>query len=267
MRPARKVLVVEDDVDDLDSYAEVVEAGGFMVDKAVGLVEATAKVDRSTYAAMIVDISLRSPSGDDRDGLALLAYTNRLAEGTPVIMLTANQDTQLAADAIPKLGAFDYFAKTTIAKMGIQILVDAVRAAVAKNSLDLYRGAGDIVESLSGRSEAQLWADLFLRTFKPKGGFVGLRDFLDGLLKPALPLLAPVNVTADQRLALDEVNQLMRGVFWSKGFGVGVEVTVARESLPEGAGGLSRPALSEHRHSGLLGVVSARPDLVREDFA
>jgi len=266
VRPSRRVLVVEDDVKILDMVAGKVAAGGFEVEKAAGLAEATAKVDRRTYAAMIVDISLQG-GNDDKDGLALLTYANQLGEGTPVIMLTSNPDPQVAADAVQKMGAFRYFSKSSLASLGTQVLVDTVRAAVSKDSLNLYQGASDIVESLCGRVEAELWADRCLRAFKPKGGFVGLRSFLDGLLTAALPLRPLVTAAAEQRLALDELHQLMRGVFWSKGFGVGVEITVVAEGHRERLGHQSQSALKEHGHAGLLGVVRARPDLAREEFA
>jgi len=263
----QKVLVVEDKVADLDIYAEVIEANGFKVDKATCLVDAKAMVDRTTYAAMIVDISLGGPQSDDTDGLTLLSYANNLDEGTAIIMLTGHPDTQIASAAVPVMGAANYFSKTHIAKVGIQPLIDAIKSAVSSNRLNLYRGAGDIVESICGKAIVDIWVDKCLRSLRPKGGFAGLREFLDGLLNPALPLLPPRETPADQRLALDEAKRVMNGIFWGKGYGNGVEVTVVSEGNSDGLGVLKQDAAREYRRAGLLGVVVARADLERADFA
>jgi len=108
MADKKKILIVEDDQDVRELYAEVLRDEGFEVAEAVDGQSGLAKVLEGTYDLLLLDIMLPK-----FDGLEVLKTIKEKAEvkGIPVILLT-----NLGREAIIKegfsLGAEGYLIKS-----------------------------------------------------------------------------------------------------------------------------------------------------------
>ena len=105
--PVARLLVVEDDLDQQELVAETL-ADQFGDDAAtiVGSCEAALDLDVSQFDLILCDVNL-----PDGNGLDLLAIFQERAPSVPVMMLTGENDTAFAREAI-KRGAVDYVVKS-----------------------------------------------------------------------------------------------------------------------------------------------------------
>ncbi len=102
---AGRILLVEDDAAIATVITAALEDEGFAVDRAAGIAERDARLERETYAAMLTDVALA-----DGDGLASLSAVRERRPELPVIVLSA-QNTLDTAVRATELSAFEYFPK------------------------------------------------------------------------------------------------------------------------------------------------------------
>jgi two-component system response regulator (stage 0 sporulation protein F) len=103
-RPGR-LLIVDDEVAVVDVLREYFMAQGYAVETASNGADAVAAVQRRSPDLVLLD--LRMPG---MDGLETLKRLRALNDRLSVIMVTANEDAELARELL-RLGAFDYVAK------------------------------------------------------------------------------------------------------------------------------------------------------------
>ncbi len=144
-----KVLLIEDDIDYaslLHLQLERVQVKGthiphLHVIQVGSLAEAEATLQAEHYDLVLLDISL--PDARELQGLQRL---KKLVPGLPVVVLTVNDDDQLALTAI-QLGAQDYLIKDEIT---IGLLVRTMHHAVKR---------GDLLASLESKYVNELQAN------------------------------------------------------------------------------------------------------------
>lgn len=92
-----RVLVVDDEPDILQSFADLLEASvpGATVTKARSGREAVAALQDGSFDLIVSDF--RMPG---MNGIEFLAEANRLAPGTPAIMITAFPDLDVVLQAV-----------------------------------------------------------------------------------------------------------------------------------------------------------------------
>jgi DNA-binding NarL/FixJ family response regulator len=106
-----RVLVVEDDANWRDIYAEILADGGYSVDCAVSYGEARGWLQRVDYDLAIVDLNLASsaaPEGN-RDGFFLLRAARQ--RGVPAIVVSALGDPADIDRAYDEFGIFAFVEK------------------------------------------------------------------------------------------------------------------------------------------------------------
>ena len=79
-----RILIVEDDAALRRYVRAAAEEGGFSVDEAACLDDATAHIETVPYDAVVLDLGL-----PDGDGLGLIATIRRMRAGLPILILTA----------------------------------------------------------------------------------------------------------------------------------------------------------------------------------
>jgi DNA-binding response OmpR family regulator len=116
-----RVLLVEDHQALLRVYARALTAAGFEVDTASDGMQGLGRLLSSSYNALVSDISMPV-----MDGMRLLESARHLRPNVPVVMITAELDSQLYGDAKDQ-GAVRYLLKP----FHLEQLERAVRTATA----------------------------------------------------------------------------------------------------------------------------------------
>ena len=100
-----KVLVVDDETSVVEVLSEYFSGQGYTVRTASNGEEALTALTEFKPAVVLLDV--RMPG---IDGVEVLRRLRAIDKGAAVIMVTANEDVELARETL-KLGAFDYVAK------------------------------------------------------------------------------------------------------------------------------------------------------------
>jgi DNA-binding response OmpR family regulator len=100
-----RILIVEDDAALRRFVRAALEEGGFSVDEAECLDDATAHVETVPYDAVVLDLGL-----PDGDGLSLIATIRRARAGLPILILTARDSIKDRVRGLDT-GADDYLVK------------------------------------------------------------------------------------------------------------------------------------------------------------
>jgi len=100
-----RILIVEDDAGLRRYVRAAAEEGGFSVDEAACLDDATAHIQSVPYDAVVLDLGL-----PDGDGLELIKTIRRVRAGLPVLVLTARDSIKDRVKGLDT-GADDYLVK------------------------------------------------------------------------------------------------------------------------------------------------------------
>src|SRR6516225_5068961 len=100
-----RILIVEDDAALRRYVRAAAEEGGFSVDEAACLDDATAHIETVPYDAVVLDLGL-----PDGDGLGLIATIRRMRAGLPILILTARDGIKDRVKGLDS-GADDYLVK------------------------------------------------------------------------------------------------------------------------------------------------------------
>ncbi len=102
---AGTVLVVDDNAFVLETTSLLLKSHGFNVSSATDPAEALKMASRLRFDAVLTDIKMPGMTG-----LELLERLKAISESTPVILMTAYMEMDMAVDAVKK-GAFDFIVK------------------------------------------------------------------------------------------------------------------------------------------------------------
>ncbi|MDO8446359.1 MAG: response regulator [Deltaproteobacteria bacterium] len=119
------ILVVDDDPFVLESLSGILNESGYRVLSSGTAGEAIAQLDQNSIDVILADIMMPRISG-----LQLLEKIHTLTPETPVIMMTAYPELDLAIDSIKK-GAFDFITKPYKYESLISVVAKAVKYSKA----------------------------------------------------------------------------------------------------------------------------------------
>ncbi len=144
-KPARQILVVDDDPLVRKSLTRLLSEAGFRVLVAANAEDALALTEEHDFAVAVVDKNL----GGELSGLDILAMI-RARSSTLVILHTGYPSTESAIQAL-RSGAFDYLSKPT----DHDLLVEKVRRAAAvyekeEHRAELFRNYETLFEVIPG---------------------------------------------------------------------------------------------------------------------
>lgn len=223
-----RILVVDNIADFRETVVRIVSGLGYEVDSARNLEEALAKVAERTYDLALVDLSLSelgtAQAEDDFkniDGLVLVRRIRDSKEGTQVVVLSGQPDTQVVADCIQESGAQVFLAKKVLRSAeqgdGLDRLVGLVKKHVALARINVLDGHDNALWCLTMKRDTEIWIDRALRAFNPVYGQDGLKRYFTDFLNR----LGPVRQLRDNPWAIDPDMRSGRasGMFWSKKHG------------------------------------------------
>ncbi len=133
MKPAPRILVVDDEPLTLELIVEGLTDRGYSIDVAASGPEAIAKAEETSYDVVITDLNMPG-----MDGMEVLDHFNENRPGTLVILLTAYGTIETAVQAV-KRGAFDYLTKPAKLDEIIIILQRAEELNALKEENELLR--------------------------------------------------------------------------------------------------------------------------------
>ena len=126
MSENRSALIVDDERDIRELLTLTLGRMGLRIDTAANLGEAREHLSRSTYDLCFTDMNL-----PDGNGIELVGEITRLYPKTPVAMITAFGNVELAVEAL-KAGAFDFVSKP----VDISVLRGLVKHALELNNTE-----------------------------------------------------------------------------------------------------------------------------------
>ncbi len=125
----RQILIVDDDINFLDSLKNNLENKGYIVTAISNSSIAEKKIITQKYSCILLDIKMPGLNGID---LLKICFENN--PFTPVLIVSGQSNIEIAVEAI-KLGAFDFIEKP----IDIEKLHIAIKNAVNKNILTLEK--------------------------------------------------------------------------------------------------------------------------------
>ncbi|HEY2365773.1 MAG TPA: response regulator, partial [Polyangiaceae bacterium] len=105
MEERARVLVVDDEADSALMMKLVLEGGGHRVVSCASALEALDVIMREDIDVVVTDLSMK-----ELDGIGLCAQVRSARPGTPVIIITAHANLDVAIEAI-RAGAYDFVLK------------------------------------------------------------------------------------------------------------------------------------------------------------
>ena len=118
-KQSTKILIAEDDPFLMKVLGTVLQDEGFEVELAKDGVEAIAKIDKDSYAVVLLDLIMPK-----KTGFEVLEEAKKKGVKTPILVFSNLSQPEDKAEAI-ELGAKDYFVKSDMS-------IDEVAKAVKK---------------------------------------------------------------------------------------------------------------------------------------
>lgn len=134
----KRALIVDDEADIRELLAMTLSQMDLEVVEAETLSEAIEALNKESYAFCLTDMNLPDGSGMDLISLIENKYPN-----TPVAMITAYGNTEIAVEAL-KLGAFDFVTKP-IELPRLRNMVEAALALSSQTPRVLSKSAGKLI--------------------------------------------------------------------------------------------------------------------------
>jgi len=143
-KTARRILVVDDEIDLADLLELTLLRMGLAVDKANGVAEACALLDAGDYDLCLTDMRM-----GDGQGIDIVQHIQKKNLDVPIAVITAFGSMENAVAAL-KAGAFDYLAKP----VAVEQLRTLVRSALNLDSVEPTAAPLDGERLLLGNSPA-----------------------------------------------------------------------------------------------------------------
>ena len=139
---ADRVLLVDDEVEFVETLAERMRARGLDVETATSGSEALAQVSTHAFDAIVLDLAMPG-----MDGIETLSRLREIDPDLQIMLLTGQGTVQAAVEAT-KLGALNVFEKPT----DIEVLIEKIKEARAnKIMLAEQKSREDIDDILKRR--------------------------------------------------------------------------------------------------------------------
>lgn len=144
-----RVLVVDDDIALLRSYARVLAGQGFRPEIAPSGPEAIEALGRTPFDVILSDIDMPG-----MNGIELLKKVRRVDLDVPLVLITGNPTLETATQAVEQ-GALRYLVKPVDTRALADVIAEAVRlhklARAKRHALDLAGGFDRLVGDTAGR--------------------------------------------------------------------------------------------------------------------
>lgn len=265
MNDKKRVLIVEDHPDILETSRKHVERAGFDVDVASKRDEAFEKIRRRAYHVAMIDVNLTDYQGGrgsaDQSGIDIVRKINELGEGTRCIIVSGEKGSETPVDA-HDAGIHKYIIKNRI--RGPEDYVGTIETLAKSCEIHAYGRFKDLIAYLSFPEIRWAWEDKVRHTLKCDAA--SLNQILAEVFSSFIPVLPQKDSSCS--LAGNAENNQVTGVFWSRALALAIWVSIGRKGV----------ALLEPKTTGTVKPIAARskgpinfavwglPDLSRNQF-
>ncbi len=145
------ILIIDDNIGNRDTYADILEGDGHTVLKAISGEEGLAKMSAAAFDAVLCDLKL-----PNLDGLATMELAHEKFGRVPWVLITGHGNEETAVSAI-KQGAFNYLTKPVDLSRLKATVESAVRHAVTTRENKALRrelGYDEALDRIVGSSVA-----------------------------------------------------------------------------------------------------------------
>ncbi len=139
-----RILIVDDEADIRQVVTLVLQDAGYVVNSADSTESARILLKKEHYDAVVTDVKMPG-----EDGISLLTMIHQEYPETPVVLMTAYAQLQMAIDAI-KNGAFDFIQKPFDMDL-LRSVVDKAVCHSKQQRMEKSRSAG-LEEALAART-------------------------------------------------------------------------------------------------------------------
>lgn len=224
----KRVLIVEDHPDVLETYKKNVIRAGFEVDTAITKEEALEKVRRRSYHVAMIDVNLTDHSGgdgQDRSGIEIVRQIKSQGEGTKCIVISGEKSSEVPVDA-EEAGHDKYLIKKRI--RGPDDYIGHVKQLAAECVLQTTgRRFADLIAYLAFPEKRWSWEGDFMRILKCDAA--GISKTLNDIFSTYLPVLRQKDNNFSLSPAMD--SRVLAGFFWSKGIGQPIWVVLGPKGV------------------------------------
>lgn len=221
-----RILVVDNNQAVRNICSNILYKEGYEVDVSSNLKEVLTRAKSKTYHVALIEVLLADDI-KNTDGLVVMDYLNKLAEGTKIICLSAQQSIAIARDVFTKYNAFYYIDKSSI--KGSKDIIDPVSKACEECSINYYNNRSSLNALLADNELVPFWENEMMTLLKPKNGFEGLSRCFHILLKDFLPIRKLQDT--DIFCVADGTLRAVYGKCWSKSIGKGICFIVYNENV------------------------------------
>jgi len=137
---AEKVLLIDDEMEFLDTLSERMRLRGMNVNTAENAEAAVSAIDDSDYDAIVLDLQM-----PDMNGIEMLKVIRQSHPDMQVILLTGQATLEAGIEAM-KLGAMDFMEKPA----NIDTLTDKIKKAQAKKMVIVEKKTEGKVKEILG---------------------------------------------------------------------------------------------------------------------
>ncbi len=140
---SEKVLLVDDEVDFVETLAERMKTRGMDVSTSTSAKQALKKVEDESFDAIVLDLMM-----PEMDGLEALAALKEKRPELQVIFLTGQGTIEKGIEAM-KLGAMDFIEKPA----DLQLLTEKIKKAKAKKMILVEQKTEEKLKAILSRKQ------------------------------------------------------------------------------------------------------------------
>lgn len=211
-----RVLLLEDIEPTRIAYRRVLERAGFEVHEASDLHHAREAIENIAFHVACIDLGLDESDRSNYEGQHVLAALREHGVGTRAIVVSQKRGEvaqDIAIDAYETLGLARWLKKGTFGK---EEYLNAVSEEAKRAELGLFLDYTDPLRALLHQTDSDVILHRMLTSLRPPGGYAGLRDLLESLIRPLAPIRPHVDVAS--RCSIDDSLEVTFS-FWSKAIG------------------------------------------------
>jgi CheY-like chemotaxis protein len=252
----RTALVLEDDREQRARYVATLKDNDYLAEGAANVEEAIELLNRKYYALLWVDLSMdKSPKVLDEQGRGLIHRAKELDDPCAMIVVTVTNESRITRDYLMKYGVTDFVTKKELLEFSWGTHLEKIERALESITWSDKRISREFLQVYG---ESANFAFDRVHRLNPRVNAAEFNKLMRRFVEHGMPFLPKVS-----RPVLQADAGMVRGEFWSRGWGHAVELVLASpEACDDIADSVYRDSLPRK-----LGLVARRTPTPFQEFS